>query len=141
VVGGTTAGLERAGDCLREAGARRVVPLNVAAAFHTPLMEPAGAVLRGALDAADWRQPDVPVVANVTAEAYQDAAGMPAMLERQLSSPVRWADCVRRLCAMGCDRFIEVGPRRALTGMMRELAPGAGAHAVSSPESAGALPT
>jgi [acyl-carrier-protein] S-malonyltransferase len=141
VVGGTTAGLERAGELLREAGARRVLPLNVAAAFHTPLMRPAGAVLRGALDAAEWQEPGFPVVANVTAEPYAGAAGIPTLLERQLSSPVRWADCVRRLCDLGCDRFVEVGPKRALTGMMRELAPAAAVHAVSDPKSAALLPT
>ncbi len=139
VVGGTMLGLERGSQRLREAGARRVLPLNVAAAFHTPLMEPAGAVLRGALDSASWRQAGVPVVANVSAEPYRDAGGIPALLERQLSSPVRWADCVRRLSDLGCDRFVEVGPKRALTGMMRELAPSASAHAVSDPESADAL--
>jgi [acyl-carrier-protein] S-malonyltransferase len=139
VIGGTMAALERADRRLRDAGARRVLPLNVAAAFHTPIMEPAGAVLRRALDAAAWREPDVPVVANTTAEPYRDEVGIPAVLERQLSSPVRWADCVRRLRALGCDRFVEVGPKRALTGMMRELVPDAGAQAVSSPEAARAL--
>jgi [acyl-carrier-protein] S-malonyltransferase len=139
VIGGTMAGLERAEERLREAGARRVLPLNVAAAFHTPLMEPAGAALRGALDAAAWRAPGVPVVANYTAEPYRDVVGVPAVLERQLSAPVRWADCVRRLRALGCDRFVEVGPKRALTGMMRELVPDAGAQAVSSPEAARTL--
>jgi [acyl-carrier-protein] S-malonyltransferase len=133
VVGGTMLGLERAAERLRDAGARRVVPLNVAAAFHTPLMEPAGGVLRGALEAAGWRAPAVPVVANLTAEPYRDPVGIPAALERQLSSPVRWTDCVRRLVDLGCDRFLEVGPKRALTGMMRELAPAAEAGAVSSP--------
>jgi [acyl-carrier-protein] S-malonyltransferase len=139
VVGGTIAGLERAGQRLRDAGARRVLPLNVAAAFHTPLMEPAGASLRGALDAADWREPGIPVVANYTAEPYRDAVGIPEVLERQLSGTVRWADCVRRLRELGCDRFVEVGPKRALTGMMRELAPDAVAQAVSGPEAARAL--
>jgi len=139
VIGGTMAGLERAAQRLREAGARRVLPLNVAAAFHTPLMEPAGAALRGALDAAAWRTPAVPVVANYTAEPYRDVVGVPAVLERQLSAPVRWADCVRRLRELGCDRFVEVGPKRALTGMMRELVPEAEAQAISDAQSARTL--
>jgi [acyl-carrier-protein] S-malonyltransferase len=139
VIGGTMLGLERAEERLKEAGARRVLALNVAAAFHTPLMEPAGAVLRGALDAADWRDPGVPVVANYTAEPYRDPVGIPVVLERQLSSPVRWMECVGRLRELGCDRFVEAGPRRALTGMMRELAPGATAVAVSGPEAARTL--
>ncbi len=134
VIGGTMLGLERATARLEEAGARRVTPLNVAAAFHTPLMEPAGGVLRSALDAVTWRTPAVPVVANLSAEPYRAVEAIPAGLERQLSSPVRWAGCVRQLVSMGCDCFVEVGPRRTLTGMMRELAPAAGAHAVSTPE-------
>ena len=139
VLGGTVRGLERAAERLKEAGARRVVPLNVAAAFHTPLMEPAGGALRGALDVAGWRSPEVPVVANLTGEPYRDPGGLPAGLERQLSSPVRWADCVGCLVELGCDRFIELGPKRALTGMMRELAPAAEALAVSSPSALEAL--
>ncbi|HEY4028019.1 MAG TPA: ACP S-malonyltransferase [Candidatus Dormibacteraeota bacterium] len=140
VIGGTMFGLERASERLKTAGARRVLPLNVAAAFHTPLMEPAGGVLRGALDVAAWRPPAVPVVANLTAEPYRDAGALPAALERQLSSPVRWAESVRLLCEMGCDLFVEVGPKRALTGMMRELAPAANAYSVSAPEAASTLP-
>ncbi|HKF77558.1 MAG TPA: ACP S-malonyltransferase [Candidatus Dormibacteraeota bacterium] len=139
VVAGTMLGLERARERLQEAGARRVVPLNVAAAFHTPLMEPAGGVLRSALDQTTWRLPAVPVVANLTAEPYRDAATIPAVLERQLSSPVRWSDCVRRLVDLGCDRFLEVGPKRALTGMMRELSPGSLADSVGTPGAVDAL--
>jgi [acyl-carrier-protein] S-malonyltransferase len=139
VIAGTMLGLQRASERLSEAGARRLVPLNVAAAFHTPLMQPAGAALRGALDVAGWRQPEVPVVANLTAEPYRDAAGTPAALERQLSSPVRWADCVRRLVELGCERFVEVGPKRALTSMMRELAPGCEAWPASGPRAVEAL--
>jgi [acyl-carrier-protein] S-malonyltransferase len=139
VIGGTVAGLERAGEVLKAAGARRVLPLNVAAAFHTPLVAPAGAVLRRSLDAVSWREPVVPVVANLTAEPYRDAGEIPAVLEAQVSSPVRWAECVARLGQLGCDRFFEVGPKRALTGMMRELAPGAAVHAVPGPEALEAL--
>jgi [acyl-carrier-protein] S-malonyltransferase len=126
-------GLERARERLKEAGARRVVALNVAAAFHTPLMEPAGAALRSTLDILEWRPPSVPVVANLTAVPYEDASAIPAALERQLSSPVRWADSVRRLSSSGCDTFWEVGPKRALTGMMKELAGDASSQAVATP--------
>ena len=126
-------GLERAAERVKKAGARRVVPLNVAAAFHTPLMEPAGAALRSALDTLEWRRPSVPVVANLTAAPYEDASAIPAALERQLSSPVRWGDSVRRLWELGCDNFVEVGPKRALTGMMKELAADAGTRAVGTP--------
>jgi [acyl-carrier-protein] S-malonyltransferase len=104
VIGGTVAALERAAEVLKAAGARRVLPLNVAAAFHTPLVAPAGTVLRRSLDAVRWRVPAVPVVANLMAAPYQGAGEIPAVLEQQLSSPVRWAGCVRRLSELGCDR-------------------------------------
>ncbi len=139
VIGGTMLGLSRAGERLREAGARRVLPLNVAAAFHTPLMEPAGGVLRGELDAMTWTDPPIPVVANLTGEPYRDATVIPSSLERQLSSPVLWAAGVRRLAGLGCQRFIEVGPKRALTGMMRELAPEAATYSVATANAARAL--
>jgi [acyl-carrier-protein] S-malonyltransferase len=139
VIGGTMLGLARAGERLREAGARRVLPLNVAAAFHTPLMEPAGGVLRGELDAMTWSDPPIPVVANLTAAPYRDAQVIPSSLERQLSSPVLWAAGVRRLAALGCQRFIEVGPKRALTGMMRELVPEAATYSVATANAARAL--
>lgn len=136
VVGGTALALSRAAERLQEAGARRVLPLNVSAAFHTVLVESAGGFLRGALEAVAWQRPAVPVVANLTAEPYGDPQTIPATLERQLSSPVRWGDCVRRLGELGCGAFLEVGPKRALTGMMKELQPGAFAAAVASPQAA-----
>jgi len=133
VIAGTVAGLENATKLLQEAGAKRVIPLNVSAAFHTPLMAPAAARLRAALDRIEWRSPRVTVVANLTGRPHQGGDRIPHVLEMQLRSPVRWADCVAALDADGCDTFIEVGPKRALTGMMRELAPGRTAVAVGTP--------
>jgi [acyl-carrier-protein] S-malonyltransferase len=139
VLGGTRLGLERAGERLRQSGARRVIPLNVSAAFHTMLMEPAADRLRSTLDTLAWQEPAVPVIANLTGAAYAGARYVPQTLEKQLSSPVLWSTCVGTLVEMGCDTFIEVGPGRALTGMMKELAPSAAAHAVGTPESVAGL--
>ncbi|MDQ6900178.1 MAG: ACP S-malonyltransferase [Candidatus Dormibacteraeota bacterium] len=136
VVGGTMAGLDRAAQRLREAGARRLVPLNVAAAFHTPLVEQAGTSLRGLLETLEWRATRIPVVANLSAEPYEDPTSIAAGLERQVSSPVRWGASVLRLSRLGCETFYELGPKRALSGMMRELVPNASAQPVSSPEAA-----
>ena len=133
VIAGTTAGLEVAARRLQEAGAKRVIPLNVSAAFHTPLMAPAAEKLRTALDRIEWRSPRVPVMANLTGRPHQGGDRIPHVLEMQLRSPVRWGACVGTLVEQGCDTFIEVGPKRALTGMMRELAPGTNAVAVGSP--------
>ncbi|HVS47938.1 MAG TPA: ACP S-malonyltransferase [Candidatus Dormibacteraeota bacterium] len=134
VIAGTTAGLEAATKRLQAAGAKRVVPLNVSAAFHTPLMAPAAERLRAALDRIEWRAPHIPVMANLTGRPHQGGDRIPQVMEMQLRSPVRWAAGVLMLVELGCDTFIEVGPKRALTGMMRELAPTATAAAVDTPE-------
>jgi [acyl-carrier-protein] S-malonyltransferase len=132
VIAGTTAGLEAATTALQAAGARRIVPLNVSAGFHTPLMAPAAERLRAALERIEWRAPKLPVMANLTGREHQGGDRIPHVMEMQLRSPVRWAACVGSLVDLGCDMFIEVGPKRALTGMMRELAPGAAAVAVGT---------
>jgi [acyl-carrier-protein] S-malonyltransferase len=134
VVAGTTKGLESATLRLQAAGAKRVIPLNVSAAFHTPLMAPAAERLREALDRIEWRSPRIPVMANLTGRPHLGGDRIPHAMEMQLRSPVRWGACVASLVEMGCDTFIEVGPKRALTGMMRELAPNARASAVGSPD-------
>jgi [acyl-carrier-protein] S-malonyltransferase len=133
VIGGTIAGLEKATEKLQAAGAKRVVPLNVSAAFHTPLVAGAAERLRAVLDSVEWRAPRVPVAANLTGRPHQGGDRIPHVMELQLRSPVRWGACVQALVELGCDTFVEVGPKRALTGMMRELAPGKPAIAVGGP--------
>src|SRR5487761_1878299 len=133
VIAGTTAGLGAAMEALQKAGARRIVPLNVSAGFHTPLMAPAAERLRAALERIESREPKLPVMANLTGREHQGGDRIPHVMEMQLRSPVRWAACVASLVDLGCDMFIEVGPKRALTGMMRELAPGVAAVAVATP--------
>jgi [acyl-carrier-protein] S-malonyltransferase len=133
VIAGTIAALEVATTALQAAGARRIVPLNVSAGFHTPLMAPAAERLRSALDRIEWRSPRTPVMANLTGREHQSGDRIPQVMEMQLRSPVRWAACVKSLVDHGCDMFVEVGPKRALTGMIRELAPGAAAVAVGTP--------
>jgi [acyl-carrier-protein] S-malonyltransferase len=133
VIAGTVAALEAATTALQAAGAKRIVPLNVSAGFHTPLMAPAAELLRAALERIEWRAPGLPVMANLTGREHQGGDRIPHVMEMQLRSPVRWAACVGSLVGLGCEMFIEVGPKRALTGMMRELAPGAAAVAVATP--------
>ena len=133
VIAGTMTGLEVATQRLQRAGAKRVIPLNVSAAFHTPLMAPASQRLREALERIEWRAPRIRVMANLTGRSHQGGDRIPHVMEMQLRSPVRWAACVASLAEMGCDTFLEVGPKRALTGMMRELAPGKTAIAVGGP--------
>jgi len=134
VIAGTTAGLVAATKRLQAAGAKRVIPLNVSAAFHTPLMAPAAARLRAALDRIEWHAPRIPVMANLTGRPHQGGDRIPHVMEQQLRSPVLWAACVGTLVDMECHTFVEVGPKRALSGMMKELAPTANAVAVGTPE-------
>ena len=136
VIGGTLKALDEAARALKEAGARRVVSLNVSAAFHTPVVAPAAERLRHRLDAVSWRQPDRPVMSNLSGSPYPPDAQFPDSLERQLKSPVRWSDCVNALHEQGVTDFVEVGPKRALSGMLRELVPRASAHSVASPAAA-----
>ena len=133
VIGGSLAALDRAEEALTGAGARKIVRLNVSAAFHTPFVEPAASRLADVLERLAWTEPAIPVAANLTGAPYPPGADFPALLERQLKSPVRWSECVRSLSELGVTDFVEVGPGRALRGMLKELAPGAGAHAAGSP--------
>jgi [acyl-carrier-protein] S-malonyltransferase len=102
-------------------------------------MAPAAERLRAALDRIEWRAPRIPVMANLTGRPHQGGDRIPQVMEMQLRSPVRWAACVQMLAELGCETFIEVGPKRALTGMMRELAPTASATAVGTPDAVSQL--
>src|SRR6202165_5177893 len=111
VIAGTMAGLDAATKALQAAGAKRVIPLNVSAAFHTPLMAPAAERLRAGLDRIEWRAPRIPVMANLTGRPHPGGASIPPVMEMQLRSPVRWAECVGTLVDMECNTFVEVGPK------------------------------
>ena len=132
VIGGSVLGLAQATEKLQAAGARRVIPLNVSAAFHTPFVVPAARRLRAFLDTLPFNQPRIPVISNLSGKPYDDGADFPALLELQLQSVVRWSDGIRALHALGITDFVEVGPKKALSGMIRDLAPGSGAHSVAT---------
>jgi [acyl-carrier-protein] S-malonyltransferase len=133
VIGGSLAALDAATEALTAAGARKVVRLNVSAAFHTPFVAPAADRLREVVGHLAWTDTTVPVAANLTGAPYPQGANFAEVLERQLKSPVRWSDCVRSLSEEGVTGFLEVGPGRALRGMMKELVPGAGAYPAGTP--------
>ncbi len=121
VVSGSRGACERLARRAEACGAMKTVPLPVAGAFHSSLMEPAAARLRAALAAAPFRDARLPVVANVDAQPHVAAADFPELLERQLTSPVRWEESVRCLLALGCTQFFEVGPGRVLRGLLRRI--------------------
>jgi [acyl-carrier-protein] S-malonyltransferase len=122
VVGGTRANVERAIELAKERGAQRALELNVSGAFHSRLMRPAADGLAGAVADAKVETPDVPVVANATAAAMTDADAIRDELCAQVATAVRWHDSVTLMAAAGVTTFIEFGPGRVLTGMVKRLA-------------------
>ena len=139
VISGDVAAVERAGVVLPDRGARRVVPLNVSGAFHSPLMAPARDALAAHLAEIPFRTPTVPVVTNVTAEAVADGDAARDLLIRQLTAAVRWRASVATMVDRGVERFVEVGPGTVLTGLGRRNARGVPAAAFGAPEDLDAL--
>lgn len=129
VVSGGLDAMAAAGEHLRAAGARRVLPLPVGGAFHTPLMAPARERLERALAATDFREPRHPVLANVTAQPYGENAA--SLLSQQLTAPVRWRQTLE---ALDVEQIIEVGPGTVLTGLVRRTRPDLVALSVATPE-------
>lgn len=139
VVSGEMAAIDWVASAARRKGARRVVELAVSAAFHSPLMSPVADEYREFLNGVSFRRPDFPVVSNVTAEESGDPAVIRSLLVRQLTSPVRWIECVGRMRKLGAERFAELGPGRVLTGLNRRNARGIPASAFGTAENVTAL--
>jgi len=133
VIAGSSAAVARASDRARAMGARRVVPLAVSAPFHCALMKPAERRLEPELRAITSRDPRVPVVANVDAEPKRDAGSAIDALVRQVSSPVRWEEVMRRLASEGVRKYVEVGPGSVLTGLGRKIQRDASFASIDSP--------
>lgn len=135
VIAGHADAVARAGERAQAHGAKRVIPLAVSAPFHCPLMKPAEERLAPDLRALHVNTPRVPVVANVDAQPKRDAASAIEALIRQVSSPVRWEDVVRRLIAEGATTFVELGPGSVLAGLVKKIERGVTVMSVESPES------
>ena len=124
VISGDPAAVIRAGEACKAAGAKRVQPLKVSGAFHSPLMAPAALGLRAVLDRADCGEPRFPVVANATAEPVRTARDARRLLIEQLTAPVRWVDCVHRLAELAPGAgYVEIGPGTVLGGLLKRILP------------------
>ena len=134
VVSGEWTALERLPAAAKELGAKRVVPLNVGGAFHSPLMAPAVEAFQPHLASAPLRDPSIPVVANATAEPVTEAEELRELLARQLTGRVRWTESVRRMAALGVDTFIEVGPGTVLSGLVKRTVKGVRALSAGNAE-------
>ena len=121
VITGGTAGIEQASKTLKEAGAKRVVPLNVSGPFHSPMLRSAGEKLGKELSAVQLGELKIPYVTNVTAEYVTDSSEIRELLTRQVYSPVRWEQSIRKMIAQDVDTFVEIGPGRTLTGFLRKI--------------------
>lgn len=126
VISGDPAAVERAGADCRARGAKRVIPLKVSGAFHSPLMAPAVDGLRDALTTAEFRDPTAPVIANASSELVATAADAKRLLIDQLTAPVRWVDGMRRAADLAPGAvFLEVGPGNVLAGLLKRIVPDA----------------
>ena len=134
VISGEIAGVERAMELSKEAGAKRAIKLPVSGAFHSPLMEPAVVGLTDAIATSAFTDPVFPVYSNVTAEASTTAVGAKDLLLRQLTSPVRWATEIRNIAARFSDAlYVEMGPGNVLGGLVGRLVKGARTLACGTP--------
>lgn len=123
VISGTKQALIDAEPVMREAGARRVIPLPVSGPFHSPWMTEAGDALGEAFEDVQWTDARIPVISNVTGEPETEATKIRNLLAEQVRSPVEWVASVRAMTAAGVDTFVECGPGAALTGMVKRIAP------------------
>ncbi|MGH9322349.1 MAG: ACP S-malonyltransferase, partial [Vicinamibacteria bacterium] len=134
VVAGHIAAVERACELARARGARKAVLLQVSAPFHCRLMEPAARALARDLDAVSFRDLQVPLVTNVDARPIQTGAEAKDALFRQVASPVRWEETIEAMVSLGVRRFVEVGPGKVLSGLVRKIAKDAASVSVGTPK-------
>ena len=133
VISGTVDGVAKASAILKEKeGVRRIIPLNVAGAYHSRMMAQAGEQLRSVLAPVAVTKNQVPVAQNFTGKVTEDYTQIKENLVRQVAGSVRWVDCVQSLSALGADTFIEFGPGTVLTGLIKKIDASKAAWNVSS---------
>jgi [acyl-carrier-protein] S-malonyltransferase len=123
VISGPRDGFDDATSALKDAGAKRVIPLRTSAAFHSPAMRPVGPQLAQSIKATHLHPLRYKVVANVDAQVHEHAADFPSLLEKQVWSPVQWVACMRRAQGEGATTFVEFGPASVLTGLAKRIIP------------------
>lgn len=121
VITGAKEAVDKAAESLKEAGAKRCIPLKVSGPFHSALLNGASEKLGEALKEVNVNTPSIPYLSNVTADYVKDAAPVKQLLEKQVASSVRWQQSVERMMEDGVDTFIEIGPGKTLSGFMRKI--------------------
>jgi len=131
VISGSKEGVERASELAREKGAKRVIPLDVSGPFHSSLMEPAAGKLEEVLNGIAITDAEIPVIANVTAEPMAESGEIKRKLIEQLYSPVRWEQSVNKMIELGVDTFVEIGPGKVLSGLVKKISRDVKTYAVN----------
>jgi len=121
VISGEESAVRQACEAMKEAGAKRALPLNVSGAFHSPLMEPARAKLAKAIENTNFSTPKCPIYQNVSAQGESDPQTIKDNLLKQLTSPVKWTQSVKAMMRDGAAEFIEIGPGTVLTGLIKRI--------------------
>jgi [acyl-carrier-protein] S-malonyltransferase len=121
VISGEVEAVGAAEELLAEKGAKRVIPLSVSGAFHSPLMEPAKEELKNTIEAIEFKDAQIPLIANVTADYVKESDEIKSALIQQLNNSVRWAETIERFKDDGYENYVEVGPGRVLKGLMRRI--------------------
>ncbi|MDR7076322.1 [acyl-carrier-protein] S-malonyltransferase [Neobacillus niacini] len=135
VISGSRKGVELAGEKAKEAGAKRAIPLEVSGPFHSSLMKPAAGQLREVLDELDMKDALIPVIANVSAKPMTTADEIKENLLEQLYSPVLWEDSIVKMIDLGVDTFIEIGPGKVLSGLIKKINRSVKTFSISDEES------
>jgi [acyl-carrier-protein] S-malonyltransferase len=135
VISGSRKGVEHASAKAKEAGAKRAIPLEVSGPFHSSLMKPAASELRQVLDGLDMKDARIPVIANISANPMTTAEEIKENLIEQLYSPVLWEDSVVKMIDLGVDTFIEIGPGKVLSGLIKKINRSVKTYSISDEES------
>ena len=133
VIAGHREAIEQVSQALKEAGAKRVLPLPVSAPFHTALMQPAGEQLSEVLSSIELHPPTIPVVHNVHAAAESEPNVVRALLVKQISSPVQWTACIQSIAALGITGIVECGPGKVLSGLNKRIDRSLMSYAIEDP--------
>src|SRR5581483_8146614 len=135
VISGHAEAVAKAGEKATALGAKKVIPLSVSAPFHSSLMAPVQKQLEGVLASLSFKAPAVPVVTNVAAEPNSDPARIAPLLVAQVTAPVRWVETIQKLRSLGVEKFVELGPGRVLSGLIKRIDRNASVFHVEDPPS------
>ena len=133
MIAGTVAAVDKAIELLKEAGAKRAMPLPVSAPFHTSLMRPAGEKLAESIARLDVQAPSIPVVHNVHAQLESDPVKIKQLLVQQIYSPVKWTACMQTMVDAGISRTVECGPGKVLSGLCKRIDRALNSYTIEDP--------